>query len=324
MTQRIKHQLIPESLILTNAEIRNTKLNEAFFETVSSEQQNLNRLFASFRLWPNTSYCASCNNSQRTLKKSNKHIDGHFWHCNTCKKGASLRSNSFFENSRLSLKLILKILNKYMAKVEYVQMAFDLEVSRITISGYCDLFREAICYYIEIHSTRIGGIDNEGNQKIVEIDESLFFRRKYNRGRIQNEQWYIGGIERGTRNVFIVPVPNRNAQTITHVICENVLPGSKIITDQWRAYNAALEILPEYSHRSINHSLHFIDPNDSTIHTQNVEGLWSRSKYFLRKKAGIGLEEQSKYLIQFIWEYNTTRFTRLNELLILIQFNENN
>ena len=99
--------------------------------------------------------------------------------------------------------------------MEFVQIAYDLNINRITVSQYCDLFREAIVYYIEMNSTRIGGYDNEGNPNVVEIDESLFFRRKYNRDRIQNEQWYVGGIERGTRRCFIVPVPNRNAATIT-------------------------------------------------------------------------------------------------------------
>lgn len=40
---------------------------------------------------------------------------------------------------------------------------------------------------------------------IVEIDESKFGRRKYNRGRVEG-QWLFGGFLRGTGRVFIVPV----------------------------------------------------------------------------------------------------------------------
>jgi transposase-like protein len=185
---------------------------------------------------------------------------------------------------------------KYVNGVEINQIAFDLDINRVTVSEYCKLFREAICFSVERRNTLIGGLYDDGSFKTVEVDESLFFRRKYNRGRLQNEQWYIGGIERGSKKVFIVPVQNRNAETITRVITENVLPGTKIITDKWRAYDTAFRNMPEYEHESINHSLFFVDPTDDEIHTQNIEGLWSRSKYFLRKKAGITMELQSRYL----------------------------
>ena len=45
----------------------------------------------------------------------------------------------------------------------------------------------------------MGGYDENNRPKIVEIEESLFFRRKYNRGRINEGQWYIGGIEKGKK-----------------------------------------------------------------------------------------------------------------------------
>lgn len=197
MVQNSKTTITDESKLLSNEQIRGIKLNDAFFDGNLNDQDDCNNFFAAFRLIPNSSSCASCNGNQRTLKKCSRYIDKCFWFCNICKNGASIRSNSFFENSRLSTKLILKILYKYLNKVEFVQIAFDLEISRATVSEYCDLFREAICYYVERNGSRIGGIDQQGNPKIVEMDESLFFRRKYNRGRIRNEQWYIGGIEGG-------------------------------------------------------------------------------------------------------------------------------
>ena len=189
-----------------------------------------------------------------------------------------------------------------------------------TVSSLTHLAREAICYYLVQNKEKIGGLNDDGNRKIVEIDESKFFKRKYNRGRYTHEQWFVGGIERGTRKCFIIPVANRNAQTIATIISKNVHPGTRIITDQWRAYGKAILEMPEIIHTTINHSLNFVDPNDPSVHTQNIESLWSRSKYYLRKKPGISIEKQYEYLIQFIWQYNVEKRKRIHNLLILLQY----
>jgi hypothetical protein len=55
-------------------------------------------------------------------------------------------------------------------------------------------------------------------------------------------------------------------------IRDYVLPGSIIITDLWRAYDAAMNHMPQYSHETIDHSVNFAWPIDRTIHTQGVEG----------------------------------------------------
>ena len=76
---------------------------------------------------------------------------------------------------------------------------------------------------------------------------------------------------------------------MTDTICENIFPGTKIITDQWGAYSKALSTMNEMAHETVNRSLNFVDSSDKNVHTQNIEGLWSRSKYFLskRKRASI-------------------------------------
>ena len=49
---------------------------------------------------------------------------------------------------------------------------------------------------------------------VVEVDEAKFGKRKYNRGRWREGHWVLGGVERGTDNVFMEVVPTRDAATL--------------------------------------------------------------------------------------------------------------
>ncbi len=96
----------------------------------------------------------------------------------------------------------------------------------------------------------------------------------------------MGGVERGSKRVFLVPVDRRDKPTMINNISNNVLSGTIIITDQWRAYEAALRELPHYTHLTINHSLNFVNPDNYNTHTQSIEGFWSHAKKALRGRNG--------------------------------------
>ncbi|KAG0438094.1 hypothetical protein DMUE_3308 [Dictyocoela muelleri] len=100
--------------------------------------------------------------------------------------------------------------------------------------------------------------------------------------------------------LFLVPVLNRNAETMRTIIVNNVHPGTTIITDQWRGYSAALRNSVDFTHRSVNHSINFVDPDDPIVHTQSIEGLWGYLKRFLRERSKISQFMYSEYLIQFL------------------------
>ena len=53
-----------------------------------------------------------------------------------------------------------------------------------------------------------------GDGLIVEIDESLFSRRKYNRGNKYPSQGVSEGVRRDTKEVFLVAVPDRTVETL--------------------------------------------------------------------------------------------------------------
>ena len=94
--------------------------------------------------------------------------------------------------------------------------------------------------------TEIGGLDSNGIPIVVEIDESLFFNRKYHRGSVRSNHWVFGGIERGTRKCFAVEASNRKRDTLEDVINKYVLPGSYIMSDicTWSWSSALFSSLP--------------------------------------------------------------------------------
>ena len=74
-----------------------------------------------------------------------------------------------------------------------------------------------------------------GPGHVVQIDESLVARRKYNHGRHLRNQWVFGlqlvDVHSGIGIIRLVP--NRDRATLLPIIQEVVLPGNTIHSDYW-------------------------------------------------------------------------------------------
>jgi transposase-like protein len=103
-----------------------------------------------------------------------------------------------------------------------------------------------------------------GPNKFVEVDESKFGRRKYRRGHHVKGQWVFGGVGRDSGRTFLVPVPDRTADTLVAIIRDWIEPGTTVISDSWAA-NRNLES-QGFTHRTVNHSIHFVDPDSGAPH----------------------------------------------------------
>jgi transposase-like protein len=94
-------------------------------------------------------------------------------------------------------------------------------------------------FYMKGCSEKIGGPN-----KTVETDESKFGKRKYGRGHPVKRQWVFGGVDRESGRTFLVPVPDRTADTLMAVIDAWIEPGTTVISDCWGAYRMVTHTTP--------------------------------------------------------------------------------
>ena len=94
----------------------------------------------------------------------------------------------------------------------------------------------------------------------VEIDESKFAKRKYNRGhKVGDKSWFFGGICRSSKEFFAGVIMDRTADTLLNIIREYIAPGTAIYSDGLRAHSGISDIPNcNYSHQVVNHSENFL------------------------------------------------------------------
>ena len=155
-------------------------------------------------------------------------------------------------------------------------MATEVGVSENVLVDYFHFCREVCCLSLSSDNKRLIG----GTNCTVEIDESKFFKRKYNKGRVTVDQkngWVFGGICRESGELFMEIVPDRTTDTLYPIIQRYIKPGTRIISDEWRAYRI-LQQDPNYEYATICHKYNFVDPEDASIHTQRIENSWRYAK----------------------------------------------
>ena len=144
----------------------------------------------------------------------------------------------------------------------------------------------------------------------VEIDESKFGKLKFNRGCCIEGQSVLGGICRQTKACFLVPVGQRDKDTLLPIIRAHISPGTCVMSDMWKDYDCIKD--EGYTHLTVNHNLNFVDP-DTGAHTRRIENIWwgvkrsmprtGTSKDLLRKLP-TGMVVASALWRRSFWKHN--------------------
>lgn len=267
------------------------------------------------QLWgaiPTEVACIKCSKPM-TLKKTDRNSLMNFkWYCGKkdgtvgkrCYYSSSLSGGTFFSGGNKPMQTILEFINLWVDNISY-------KVIRKQIGGVgpSDKFfalwgqkcRTVIFNHMVTHGEPIGGLG-----VTVEIDESKFGKRKYNKGRAVEGQWVFGGVDRSTGEVFAVPVDKRDAATLIPIIQRWIKPGTTIISDCWRAYNSLTEL--GYIHLTVNHSENYVDPITGA-HTNRIESTWRaiKSDY---KSSG----RRKKYFASYMAVYMFRKHCKLRNI----------
>ncbi|GFW37927.1 putative transposase-like protein [Trichonephila clavipes] len=232
----------------------------------------------------------------RLMKRNSS--DGYIWECR--KRGAnrhrtrrSVRKNSWFEESELSMIEILKLANMWVRKANRDFIAFELNVAKKTVTDWMSFCREVCMEMCVYESSMLGGPD-----VIVEIDESMLGKRKYNRGKRVKGTWMFGGIERSMNKFFHV-VQDGSKSTLFASIKSNLKEGTTIISDCWKSYDCLED--EGFLHLLHNHKMYFKD-SETGAHTNSIQGSWSaikKSTWNPQKKL-VGVK-QSEEAVECSW-----------------------
>lgn len=178
------------------------------------------------------SSCAHCQtgakrklvSSTRSKKSTNLLFQ---FRCSTCGKEKTLLKNSFFSIFKSPFNTVLDIIKCWCLQMTQIKTGQYLKINktkkhRTTIGEIFKRLRNMSSLALNKKHIKLGGKD-----KIVEIDESLFVKVKYWKGKdLKRKQvWVFGMVCRSSGRCYFQIVQNRKAETLLPIIYDHVLPG---------------------------------------------------------------------------------------------------
>ncbi|KAL0879263.1 hypothetical protein ABMA27_003043 [Loxostege sticticalis] len=234
--------------------------------------------------------CRTHRTLMRLAKSTNKSFGS--WCCTkgTCKSKSKISrtTGTFFENIKIELVHVFYLMYAFAQKWREM-------FNRATINDWFNYCRESIVIYQMDKNECVGKIGGPG--KIVQIDESKFGKRKYNRARHIEGHWVLGMIEDGSEDLRLEVCPDniRSAEVLEPLIKKHVEVGTTIHTDYWRAYDCLAE--HGYTHKK-------------SITPTLIESQWRAVKRFFKKDNLNNVENFSDVILEYLWRQNMLKFKK--------------
>lgn len=274
------------------------------------------------------SYCKNCRSrvgkiNRYRLTATERYLDLYAWKCQdkNCRDTQWIRTGSRLLEAFPKVKLrilLIYIFNHFCFLISAKDSREMLGLNFKTIRSISALLTQWVVSYQKLDELFRGKIG--GKTKIVELDESCFFKRKSNKGRVMEQVWVFGAVERNSNKLLVEIVENRKAVTLLPIIQKWVSKDTDfIVTDEWRSYKRLGKL--GFNHKVINHSKNFVHADDALVHTQTIENRWGQIKAIMKKRGRISRVSFAEKLKEITWRL-LNRNTIQNSLLkIIIQYN---
>jgi transposase-like protein len=251
-------------------------------------------------------FCQRCE-AEKVFKRYETAQKRPCWFCSTCGHRIHPLKGTIFERSSTSLQLwfyAMYLITSTRCGISAKHLERELGVTYKTAWRMFNKIRN------QLMDDGDGPLSGE-----VEADETFFGgklreseRRKLRAAGTPNlgpatkpRTVVFGAVERGGRVRTTIIGKTRNGPAISRALCEFVLPGSMVFTDDWGGYDP---LNPKrYRHRRINHSARiYVDGN---CHTQTIEGFFGLFKTGVRgAHHAVSYKWLQGYLNEWTWRYN--------------------
>lgn len=223
--------------------------------------------------------------------------------CAKCKKCFSAKVGTIFENTKLPLQkwfVAIYLSTSHKKGISSLQLSKDIGVTQKTAWFMAQRIREMLKNFkpdildgtVEIDETYVGG----------KAKNNFRLRHQGTQGRSTKQKKPVLGILSREGKAFITPVPDTKAETIQPIIYSKVKEGSRVMTDEWWAYQG---IDSKYEHGVVQHRIKEYARGD--IYTNSIESFWS---IFKRGILGIYHWVKPKHLHRYCNEFEFRFNTR--------------
>ncbi len=229
--------------------------------------------------WPNGVKCPTCG-SEKVSFLANQFR----WQCSVKhpKRQFSAKVGTIFEDSAIGLDKWLPVvwlLTNCKNGISSYEVARDLGVTqktgwfmlqRVRLAMQAGSFWNKLEGEIEADETFIGGLarNMHKNRRAQKISGTG--------GTGSGKAIVMGLLDRHTRKVKIMHVPNVQSETLQPYVRKYVEGGSYVYTDAWAGYHG---LDRDYVHNVIDHAEAYVQGN---VHTNGIENFWSLLKRGLK------------------------------------------